>query len=422
MTTLSLASVLAETARRSPGAPALVDGDERIAYADLWRQARSVAAALVASGITPGDPVALLSPNSADFVRTYFGVLTAGAVVVPVPTLLKADEVAHILRLSQAAILLHDDEFADTAQRAVELAESRGVPVALTPVHGLGDGHAPLPSMVSRSAEDTAVVFFTSGTTGAPKGACLTHLNLVMNATVNAFDVNPFERGDVALGCLPLFHIFGQSVCMNAIFRLGGTLVLQRRFDEIQALNLIAAESVNVFVGVPTMYVRLSAAVTAGAAAAPLRFAISGGAPLAVPLLEAIEEQFGCPVYEGYGLSETSPTVSVNEPGTGAPHGSVGRTVWGVEVAIADPEITDCAVLLEPGARGEVLVRGHNVFAGYLADPAGTEAALVDGWFRTGDVGILDETGVLTIVDRTKDLIIRGGFNVYPRGVCPRSG
>jgi long-chain acyl-CoA synthetase len=413
MTTLSLASVLAESARRTPDKLALVEGPLRLSYGDLWHQARQHAAALVERGVGPGDRVALLAPNVADFVRAYFGILAAGAVVVPVPTLLTADEASYMVRHSGAQTLLYHSVFTEIATGAAE-----AVGVAAYEIASLGaDELEPVRTHASREAEDIAVVFYTSGTTGRPKGALLTHLNLVMNATVNAFDGNPLRRDDVVMGSLPLFHTYGQTVSLNSTFRVGATLLLQPRFDADAAIEMMHREGATLFFGVPTMYVQLLDAASRADELPRLRDSVSGGASLPVSVLERFEEAFQTTVYEGYGLSETSPTASVNQPWFGTKAGTVGHPIWGVEVQIADDAVDDRVDLLPVGRLGEIVVRGHNVFAGYLDDPGATAAAVVDGWFRTGDIGTIDEQGFITIVDRKKDLIIRGGFNVYPREV-----
>ncbi|WP_030610601.1 long-chain-fatty-acid--CoA ligase [Streptomyces sclerotialus] len=438
MTTLSLATVLAEAARRRPGHLALVEGERRLTFGELWRQARTQAAALGKLGVRPGDKVALMAPNTAEFPRAYYAILAAGAVVVPVHLLLSAGEVAHVLRDSGAKLLLcHADQAATggeaaaaTDARMVTIGPEVRVPGADGRLEDLAETVEPLPTYVTREAEDPAVVFYTSGTTGVPKGAVLTHLSLVMNATTNAFDSHEVQPDDITLGALPLYHAFGQTASMNSTWRRGATLVLQPRFDAAAALDLMVRENVNTFQGVPTMYVRLLEAAGEAAALPRLERCVSGGASLPVPVLEKFTEVFDAEVYEGYGLSETSPTAAVNQPAFGTRAGTVGHAVWGVDVEIAAPEPADRVELLPAGELGEVVVRGHNVFAGYLGRPEETAAALVGGgtpasegvaggggWFRTGDLGTKDEDGFLRIVDRKKDLIIRGGFNVYPREV-----
>ncbi|WP_278266050.1 long-chain fatty acid--CoA ligase [Nocardia sp. AG03] len=408
--TLSLASILAEPARRRPDHLALIEGDTRVTFADLWRQARAQAGALVARGVRPGDRVALLCPNTADFPRAYFAILAAGATVVPVHLLLTAPEMAYVLRDSGATLLLCHPVAAENGGAA---AREVGID-AVAPDELVGD---PIESFVSRSPLDTAVVFYTSGTTGTPKGAELSHLNMVLCATVNTFDANEIHRDDIALGALPLFHVFGQTVSMNSHWRVGGTLVLLPRFDAERALALMAAEGVNLFHGVPTMYRALIEAAAHAPALPALKLCVSGGAALPPSVLEEFEQLYGAPVLEGYGLSETSPTAAVNQPIYGAEAGSVGHPVWGVDVEIADPAVTDRIVLLPVGETGEVVVRGHNVFNGYTGRPEATAAAVVDGWFRTGDLGTRDATGRIRIVDRIKEMILRGGFNVYPTEV-----
>ena len=412
MTSLSLAAVLAEPARRTPDKLAVIEGDQRLGYARLWHDARCVAAVLAERGVGPGTRVGLLAPNVADFVRAYYGILAAGGVVVPVPTLLNGDEAAYILSHSGVELLLHEAGYAEVADHAAAAAG-----VETLPIEGLGRDAEPVASYQPREAEDPAVIFYTSGTTGRPKGAVLTHVNLVMNATTNAFDANPFLRDDIVMGCLPLFHTFGQSVSMNSTFRVGATLLLQPRFDAPAAIELMHREGATLFFGVPTMYVQLLEAASTAAILPRLRDCISGGASLPVVVLEKFEEVFDTTIFEGYGLSETSPTASVNQPWFGTRAGTVGHPIWGVEVEIADETVDDRIELLPAGSLGEIVIRGHNIFAGYLDNPEATAEAIVDGWFRSGDIGRKDEDGFIWIVDRKKDLIIRGGFNVYPREV-----
>lgn len=417
MTVLSLASILAESARRTPHKTAVIEhtpaGDVPVSYADLWRDARRYAAGLAAQGLGPGSRVALVAPNVTDFVRAYYGILALGGVVIPIPTLLNADEATYLVQHSGAQAVLHHELFAEIGGAA---AAAAGVPA--WSIADFAPDAEPLAAHAGREAEDAAVIFYTSGTTGRPKGAVLTHLNLVMNATANAFDANPFLRDDVVMGCLPLFHTFGQSVSMNATFRVGATLLLQPRFEPRAAIELMTTQRATLFFGVPTMYVQLLEAARSGEQELPqLRDCISGGASLPVAVLEDFEKTFGTRVFEGYGLSETSPTATVNQPWFGTRPGTVGHPIWGVEVEVAAETVEDRIELLPTGELGEIVIRGHNVFAGYLDDPEATATAIVDGWFRTGDIGLKDAEGFISIVDRKKDLIIRGGFNVYPREV-----
>jgi long-chain acyl-CoA synthetase len=424
MTVLSLASILAESARKYPDKTAVISGGQSYTYSTLWRHARSYAAQLQDAGIAPGDVVALMSPNVVEFPATYYAVQAAGGVVVPVHLLLTVDEVIHVLRDSGAKVLVCHAAFLAVGRGA---AAEAGIPLLLVgsePAEGEEglsrlriDGARELRSYASREAEDPAVIFYTSGTTGRPKGAVLTQLNMVMNATVSAVDANDVRTSDIALGCLPLFHVFGQTASMNALFRLGGTLVLLPRFSGEAALELMAAHDVNVFHGVPTMYMQLLTAAEGRSELPALRLCVSGGAALPLAVMEKFNTTFDATIYEGYGLSETSPVVATNTPHSGVRPGSVGQAVWGVEVQIADHRVPERVVPVPTGELGEILVRGHNVFAGYLNNPQATQEAMVDGWFRTGDLGTMDEDGFIYVVDRTKDVIIRSGYNVYPREV-----
>lgn len=409
---LSVATVLGESARRYPGRIAVVDGDARLTYGELWEQALRCAGALRASGVKPGDRVALLLPNSAEFLLAYYGALAAGATVVPVHALLVADEVAYVLRHSGSVALIGSGPLWPVAEEAAAAAGVRAL-------RGAPDGE-PLLAPEPVGPEDTAVILYTSGTTGRPKGARLTHLNIVLNASVITQDLLDLRPDDVVLGCLPLFHSYGQTCAMNATLRAGATLVLMARFTGAGAVRAMAEERVSIFMGVPTMYHALvEAAAQSGEAAAglTLRAAVSGGAALPVAVLERFEAAFSTQVLEGYGLTETSPVATFNQPHLGRRPGTVGHPVWGVEIGLADPAVDEAVRLLADGEIGEVVVRGHNVFAGYLDDPEATAAAVVDGWFRTGDLGVRDADGFLSIVDRKKDLVIRGGFNIYPREV-----
>lgn len=418
---LTLAAILAESAVRHPDRDAVVIGPQRTSYRKLWEETRRYAAVLRRAGIQPGDRVALLMPNVPDFPRAYYAILSLGAVVVPVHALLVAREIGFVLTDSRAKMLIAAGPL--LAQGA-PAAERAGVP--LLAVLG-GDGVErldeqaaeiePIVTYVERQSDDEAVILYTSGTTGTPKGAILTQLNMTMNAVISAAQVVYLAPDDVILGCLPLFHSFGQTCTMNAGFFAGSTLVLLPRFDGAAALDLIINEQVNVFMGVPTMYIGLLAAARADERRPGLRMAISGGASLPVAVIDAFAEVFGADIYEGYGLSETSPVATFNQQVFGRKPGTVGRPIWGTDAEIAAPEIEDRIELLPQGEIGEVVLRGHNIFAGYLNNPEATAAVLVDGWFRSGDLGKKDADGFLSIVDRKKDLIIRGGYNVYPREV-----
>jgi long-chain acyl-CoA synthetase len=420
--TLSVASILAESALRYPENTAIVLGEEQVNYRDLWEQARRYGAVLRDRGVEQGDKVAVLIPNVTDFPRAYYGALAIGAVVVPIHALLGAEEIQYVLEASGAKVLVCAGPLLGEGAKGAELA---GVEL-LTVLGGDDDSKAldklaanaePVGSYVGRQLDDDAVVLYTSGTTGKPKGAVLTHSNMVLNATIAAFDVVQLQEDDVILGCLPLFHSFGQTCAMNAGFRRGATLVLIPRFEGPGALDLMVQHGVTVFQGVPTMYLALLEAARNDERRPNLRMAVSGGAALPMKVLEQVKETYGADVYEGYGLSETSPVATFNQPVFGRKPGTVGCPIWGVEVEIADAAVEDSIELLATGELGEVVIRGHNIMKGYLNKPEATAESIVDGWFRSGDLGTKDEDNFISIVDRKKDMVLRGGFNIYPREV-----
>ncbi|KUM33564.1 long-chain-fatty-acid--CoA ligase [Arthrobacter sp. EPSL27] len=423
--TISVAAILAESARRTPDRTALIVGDEETSYAELWRGTCAYAGALRARGIGPGDAVAVLIPNVPDFARVYYAILSLGAIVVPVHALLKAREIDYVLRDSGAGMLicaapLLTEGAAGAASAGVELltvmAPDDGGP--LPRLEAEAAAAEPITTYVPCRPSDTATILYTSGTTGKPKGALGTHFALVEQTSVILTSVMDFKPGDVLFGGLPLFHTFGQTVVLNAGLRAGVTIVLMPRFSGEGALQLLARHHVNVFLGVPTMYVALlEAAKTVDVQPDALRYGISGGASLPLAVMDKFRDVFGVDIHEGYGLTETSPVAAFNHVGTPPRPGTIGTAIWGVDIEIARAETAESVELLPAGELGELVIRGHLLMKGYLNRPEATAEAIVDGWFRTGDLGTKDDDGYLTIVDRKKDMIIRNGYNVYPREV-----
>ena len=423
--TLSVASILAESAVRHADRTAFHFAGTTVSYRELWDQTRAYAGALRARGIGRGDRVAMLVPNVPDFARVYYAVLSLGAVVVPVHLLFKADEIAHVLRDSDADLLV---VAAPLLTEAVPAAAAAGVPMVTVLLPADAGVDLPRLEMEAATAQpiarhesvgplDAATILYTSGTTGTPKGAVGSHLSIVEQVHTTLIDAFDLRADDVVFGGLPLFHTFGQTAVMNIALRVGASIILLPRFDPDQALALMVELRATVFTAVPTMYVGMLEAARRSEARPPLRYAVSGGAALPVAVLESFRDAFGADVHEGYGLTETAPTVSSNPLHEPIRPGTVGRALWGVDVAIADPDVEDAVDLLdEPGALGEIVVRGHNLFKGYLGRADASAAAVVDGWFRTGDLGTYVD-GVLTIVDRKKDMIVRSGYNVYPTEV-----
>lgn len=426
--TLSVASILAESARRRPDHAALHFAGATTTYRDLWAETRGYAGALRARGIGHGDRVAMIVPNVPDFARVYYATLALGAVVVPVHLLFKADEIEYVLRDSGADVLV---VAAPLLAEAVPAATRAGVPI-LTVLSPAADAGGPdLPRLEDEAGAATpirrhepvrptaaATILYTSGTTGSPKGAVGSHLALVEQVHCSLVDAFDLRADDVVFGGLPLFHAFGQVCVLNTAFRVGASVVLLPRFEPDDALALMVHHGVTVFTAVPTMYVGLVEAARRGGARPALRYAVSGGASLPAAVLEAFSETFGAQVHEGYGLTETAPIVSTNPQSEPIRPGTVGKPIWGVDVAVADADVEGRIELLDaPGALGEIVVRGHNLMKGYLGRPDTSTEVVVDGWFRTGDLGTVDEDGVVTIVDRKKDMIIRNGYNVYPSEV-----
>ena len=364
----------------------------------------------------PGEQVALMIPNTPEFTIGYFGILYAGCTVVPLNVLLSAPEVTYHLQDSESRVLIAHPLFAEPATKG---ASDAGVPIVWSSGEASGAESlvamaqgAPLTTMHQTAATDTAVILYTSGTTGKPKGAELTHSNLLINCAVVVPRLLPIDRDHVALATLPLFHSFGQTCIQNATIAVGGTFTLLPRFSPEEALAIIARDRVTLFAGVPTMYFALLHHKGTGDFSS-VKFCMTGGAAMPVEVMRAFEEKYPVSILEGFGLSETSPVASFNTLDQPRKPGSIGYPAWGVELAIFDD---DDRPLLD-GERGEIVIRGHNVMKGYWKRPDATKEAMRSGWFHSGDIGIRDSDGCYTIVDRKKDMIIRGGFNVYPREI-----
>jgi long-chain acyl-CoA synthetase len=411
---VNLAANLTKSAASFPDRIATRLGDATMTYQQLDDQSSRVAGLLASRGVGPGDRVGVMLPNVPEFATVYYGVLRAGAIVVPMNPLLKAREVAYYLNDSGASLMFVWHEFAGHAEAGAAQADATAIVVEPATFRDLLGAADAVQGVVPRDRADTAVVLYTSGTTGHPKGAELTHGNLRRNVEVSQSDLLNLTVDDVIFGGLPLFHAFGQTCALSAAIAAGATLSLLPRFDAAQTLELLASHKVTIFAGVPTMYSTLLAAPDRSAHdVSGLRICVSGGAALPVEVLRQFEDAFGCTVLEGYGLSETSPVASFNRL-DGRKPGSIGTPVTGVEMQVVDKD----GAAVPRGEVGEIAIRGHNVMKGYWNKPEATAEVLSgDGWFRTGDMGKADEDGYYFIVDRKKDLIIRGGYNVYPREI-----
>jgi long-chain acyl-CoA synthetase len=409
----NLASLLIETAERHGDRIAVKLDDVELNYALIAEGSARVAGLLADKGFRPGDRVGLMLPNVPFFPPIYYGILRAGGVVVPMNVLLKQREVAYYLEDSGARILFAWDMFLPEAAPAAEAAGAELVEVNrdfAQLLFGVDGRH----EVAEVADEDTAVILYTSGTTGSPKGAELSHANIVSNVTTTLETLIQVTHEDTILGALPLFHSFGQTCALNVATATGAKLTLIPRFDPVKALEIVERDRVTVFEGVPTMYnALLSVPDRGGRDTSSLRLCVSGGSALPGEVLKAFDEAFGAKLLEGYGLSETSPVASFNHPDKERKVGSIGTPIRGVEMKVVDDAGND----LPTGEMGEIVIRGENVMKGYWRKPEATEGAIRGGWFHTGDLAKVDEDGYFFILDRKKDMIIRGGYNVYPREI-----
>jgi long-chain acyl-CoA synthetase len=421
----NLATILREPRKEHPDKPLCHINDLTFTYAQVDEVSGRIAASLLRLGLQRGDKVAVQLPNLPQFLFTYFGILKAGLVMVPLNPLLRAGEVAYHLEDSDTKVLITFETFADEAVKGASQVE--GVMTYVVNLPGSderpeGTRHYDELYLAEDSgeieptnADDTAVLLYTSGTTGKPKGAELTHFQLYMNCTV-AGDLFGFRDDDIGLAVLPLFHVFGLSSVLNVCVRYGGTIVLVPRFEVQPVIDAVERHRCTIFSGVPTMYFALLQADLSGRDLSSLRVGVSGGAAIPGEVITAFEKKFpGVVILEGYGLSETASTTTFNVSAEQRKVLSIGKPIWGVEVRVVDDQDRP----LPPGPEniGEIVIRGHNVMKGYYKAPEATAEAFRGGWFHTGDLAYADEDGYLFVVDRKKDLIIRGGFNVYPREV-----
>jgi long-chain acyl-CoA synthetase len=431
---LNLSVLLEDSVRRHPSKTAYIFGESHFSYAQINGAACQVANGLAALGLGKGDKVALTCVNAPYFPIIYFGILKAGCAVVPLSVLLKKDEIAYHLSDSDAKayfcfigtpeIPMAKDGFAGFSAtpscdnfyvimpKPTDESPFEGVPTFADFVKG----QSPQFPTALTDGDDTAVIIYTSGTTGRPKGAELTHSNLLLNAVISGglFGVT---GDDVFITTLPMFHIFAMTVKMNVGLLKGVTNVLIPRFDPAAVILAIQKHQVTVFAGVPTMYWGLLNYKTndfdVEEAMQSLRTCSSGGASLPVQVLRDFEARFNVKILEGYGMSEGSPVVTFNHLDRETKVGSVGQALWGVEVMVADENGVEVPV----GEKGELLYRGHNVMKGYYKRTEATAETIKNGWLCSGDIAVMDSDRYFYIVDRTKDMVIRGGFNVYPREV-----
>lgn len=436
---LNLGDIPVRSARLYPDAPAILTADSTLTYRELHEQILSCAHLLNQHGIGPGDHVALMLPNVPQFTVNYFAILHLGAVVVPLNVLFVENELVYHLDDSDAKALIVWNAYADHAKAACKTAQVKKIFVTGPPgsdieeTAGVIDQAAQIqlqsgkriggtPQPFATNADDTAVILYTSGTTGRAKGAELTHFNMVDNARFVSErlmrtmpDSLPvFTRGHVALATLPLFHSFGQTCIQNAFLFNGAAISLLPRFTPADAANQIQSHGATFFAGVPSMYIAmLNAPEVTAEMLQSLQYAVSGGAALPVEILNEFKARFAIDIVEGYGLSETSPVACFNSLMTGCKPGTVGPAIDLCDIMIAD----DSGKPVADGERGEIVIRGSNIMKGYYKKPEATAEVLKNGWFHSGDIGVRDDEGYVRIVDRKKEMIIRGGYNIYPREI-----
>jgi len=434
---LNLVSTFEHSAKEFPDKKAIIFQDKNFTFSQVSAMVSKVANSLKKIGIKKGDKVALSCLNLPYFPMVYYGILKAGAVVVPLNVLLKGREIAYHLKDSEASayfcfqgtpeLPMAQEGFAgfeqtDTCEHFFVITAD---PAAASPIEGtqtfgqLISEASPVCDIELTSPEDTAVILYTSGTTGFPKGAELSHSNMVMNAISTRYLLQS-TPDDIHAVVLPLFHSFGQTCQMNAGFSAGNTMVMIPKFTPEAVLSAIQNDGASVFAGVPTMYWALlnyedkEGQFDTKKIADTLRIGFSGASSLPLEIIKGIDEKYNIPILEGYGLSETCPVATFNHLNRERKPGSIGTPIWGVEVEIFDEDNK----AVGPDEIGELVIRGHNVMKGYYNKPEATAEAFVGTtWFHTGDLGKKDEDGYFYIVDRVKDMVIRGGYNVYPREI-----
>ncbi len=410
---MNLAQTVLDAGQEDPDHVAVKLDDAELSYKMLDGATAHMVGLLREHGVKPGDRVGIMLPNVPYFPVCYYGILRAGAIVVPMNVLLKKREVGYYLSDPEAKLLIAWGDFAEGAQTGADEAGAECLLVKPGEFESVVGAADPVTEVADTGDGDTAVILYTSGTTGQPKGAELSNANLARNAEASR---GLFGLGSeaVVLGALPLFHTFGQTCGMNATLGGGGTLTLIPRFDPAKALEIIQRDEVNVFQGVPTMYgAMLHLDNRDDYDVSSLKVCASGGSAMPVELMRGFEDAFGCKVLEGYGLSESSPVASFNHPDRERKPGSIGTPIEGVEMKVVDDDSNE----VDQGEVGEILIKGHNVMNGYWNREDATAETIVDGWLHTGDIGKVDEDGYFFIVDRKKEMIIRGGYNVYPREI-----
>jgi len=417
---MNISNLLIESAAHRPEHPAIRFLERTITYKELNRQVDRLSHGLVRAGLYPRDVCVLMMPNSIDWAIVYYALAKIGAVILPVNFLYRVGELEHIFKDSGARAFIGHKDYLEYPRQVMEHLPKMDLRIAQGVSHG--QGFIPLEELfVDEGAfypyptrdDDTWAILYTSGTTGHPKGAMLTHYNLANNAMTVA-NMRSTDPNDVVFGVLPLFHIYGQTSAFNSSIYLGLTIRLWPHFMVEELFSAIEEEESSILIAVPTIFNRLvELADVRPPRRSGLRFCVSGGASLPVEVLRRFEDRFHTTIYEGYGLTECSPVCVENPFGRPTRPGSIGLAIPGFEAHIVNEQDVDVSM----GAVGELIIRGPGVMKGYLNQPGATAETLRGGWLHTGDLSRMDEDGYIYIVDRKKEMIIRGGYNVYPREI-----
>jgi long-chain acyl-CoA synthetase len=413
MAAYNLADLVREAAVADPAKAALVDAGRTVTWSELDGLIDDAAKGFRAAGCSPGDRIGILLPNCVEFVVAYFGALRGGLVAVPLNTAYTAHELSFQLRDAASVFVVTDAEHA-----ALLAASTSDVLVVVGAESNSWEQMVAAGAASSDDAssgaggEDLALLLYTSGTSGRPRGAMLSHRALLANLDqLVAIHPPVVSVDDRVLLVLPLFHVYGLNAGLGLVAKAGSTGVLARRFEAVETLALVRDQQVSCIVGAPPMYVAWSMLPDLGDGLTSVRLALSGAAPLPATVLSSVLESSGHHIFEGYGLTETAPVLTSTLCSPVAKPGSVGRPIPGVEVKI----LNDSEQEVDEHDPGELIVRGDNLFSGYWPDGAGGPDD--EGWFRTGDIAYADSEGDLYLVDRTRELILVSGFNVYPREI-----
>jgi len=417
---VNISNLLIESTAHRPRHPAIRFQERTITYEELNRQVDRLSHGLVRAGLHPGDICVLMMPNSIDWAIVYFALAKVGAVVLPVNFLYRVGELEHIFKDSGARAFIGHKDYLEHPRQVMEHLPKMDLRIAQG--GSRGQGFIPLEELLVDKGvfhpyptrdDDTWAIIYTSGTTGHPKGAMLTHYNLANNAMTLA-NMRSTDPHDVVFGVLPLFHIYGQTSAFNSSIYLGLTIQLWPHFNAEELFSAIEEEESSILIAVPTIFNRLAElADVRPPRRSGLRFCVSGGASLPVEVLRRFEDRFHSIIYEGYGLTECSPVCVENPFGRQTRPGSIGLAIPGFEARIVNDQDEDVSI----GAVGELIIRGPGVMKGYLNQPEATAETLRGGWLHTGDLARMDEERYIYIVDRKKEMIIRGGYNVYPREI-----